>query len=260
MATENVPVFNKYEGNGAATEFSIGFPYLDTSFIKVYIKRNGENEEKLDDSRFSFVNDTTIKFPVLDTDTVLQEGEVITIQRETSLGSDYEFDNQIRLFPEEVMNADDLSFQQIQELARDLERAVKVKPTDEKTSDDLIDEVYNNLKEAIEVADRAIDAANQAQEAADNATEAVNDAKQQIVVVTEYVDQKKVEIDNIVKEAEESVDGTITSAVEEVRQSALDAANEAISDAAAQATVIGVDYANNQTTAKRDCFKRFRKC
>lgn len=246
MATENVPVFNKYDGNGAATEFSIGFPYLDTSFIKVYIKRAGENEEKLDDSRFSFVNDTTIKFPVLDTDTVLQEGEVITIQRETSLGSDYEFDNQIRLFPEEVMNADDLSFQQIQELARDLERAVKVKPTDNQTSDELIDEVYGSLSSAIDIAGDAINAANQAQQAADNAIASVEEAQKQVIAVTEYTDQKKAEIDNIVKEAEESVDSTIASAVEEVRQSALDAAYEAINDAAAEATTIVVEYTNKE--------------
>ena len=173
MATENVPVFNKYEGNGAATEFSIGFPYLDTSFVKVYIKRAGENEEKLDSNRFSFVNDTTIKFPVLDTDTVLQEGEVITIQRETILGSEYEFDNQVRLFPEEVMNADDLSFQQIQELARDLERAVKVKPTDEQTSDELIDEVYYTLKTATETTEKAIEAAETAASMIDGIKETI---------------------------------------------------------------------------------------
>lgn len=246
MATENIPVFNKYDGNGAATEFSIGFPYLDTSFIKVYIKRTGEEEEKLDDSRFSFVNDTTIKFPVLETDNVLQEGEVITIQRETSLGSDYEFDNQIRLFPEEVMNADDLSFQQIQELARDLERAVKVKPTDNQTSDELIDEVYTSLKTATEVAEKAITSSNQAQQAADNAIASVEEAQKQVIAVTEYTDQKKAEIDNIVKEAEESVDSTIASAVEEVRQSALDAAYEAINDAAAEATAIAVEYTNKE--------------
>lgn len=213
MATENIPVFNKYEGNGTATEFSIGFPYLDTSFVKVYIKRAGENEEKLDSNRFSFVNDTTIKFPVLETDTVLQEGEVITIQRETILGSEYEFDNQVRLFPEEVMNADDLSFQQIQELARDLERAVKVKPTDEQTSEELIDEVYYSLKTATETAAKAIESANQAQAAADKATEAANQAELQI-------------------------NETVANAVEDVRREALDATNEVIDQAADTVTQI----------------------
>jgi hypothetical protein len=223
MATENVPVFNKYDGNGAATEFSIGFPYLDTNFIKVYIKRIGEEEEKLDDSRFSFVNDTTIKFPVLETDTVLQEGEVITIQRETSLGSEYEFDNQVRLFPEEVMNADDLSFQQIQELARDLERAVKVKPTDEKTSDELIDEVYTSLKTATETADKAIASANQAQEAADKATEAAAQAELQI-------------------------NETVANAVEDVKRAAVDATNDIIDQAADLVTEIAKTDINAYVT------------
>lgn len=244
MATENVPVFNKYDGNGAATEFSIGFPYLDTSFIKVYIKRAGENEEKLDDSRFSFVNDTTIKFPVLETDTVLQEGEVITIQRETSLGSEYEFDNQVRLFPEEVMNADDLSFQQIQELARDLERAVKVKPTDEKTSDELIDEVYTSLKTATETADKAIASANQAQEAVDNAIVAVEEAQRQVEEVIQSVNVAKDEINQTVTNAQQEINSTvdeaqmdlsdtIQQAVEDVKKEAVNAAQVITDEAVA---------------------------
>lgn len=257
MATENVPVFNKYDGNGAATEFSIGFPYLDTNFIKVYIKRIGEEEEKLDDSRFSFVNDTTIKFPVLETDTVLQEGEVITIQRETSLGSEYEFDNQVRLFPEEVMNADDLSFQQIQELARDLERAVKVKPTDEKTSDELIDEVYSSLKTATETTEKAIISANQAQEAVDNAIAAVEETQRQVEEVIQSVDVAKDEINQTVTNAQQEINSTvdeaqmdlsdtIQQAVEDVKREAVEAAEGAISDATATVTGIVVDYTNNE--------------
>ena len=112
MSTENVEVFNKYQGNGAATQFSIGFPYLKREYVKVYLYREASGKEvKLNSNQFSFVNDQTIKFPVLSSDDILQEGDILTIQRETTLGSEFEFDNQRRLFPVEVMNADDLSFQ-----------------------------------------------------------------------------------------------------------------------------------------------------
>ena len=154
MATEDVPVFNQYIGNGSATRFSIGFPYLDRKYVKVYIKRVEGVEEELTDDRYSFENDTTLVFPAKESDDVLQEDAIITIQRETKLGSDYEFDNQRRLFPEEVMNADDLAFQQIQELARDIKRAIKSQTTDTISGQDLYNALqiqYSNLESKVEL-------------------------------------------------------------------------------------------------------------
>lgn len=153
MATENVPVYNQYQGNGVATDFSIGFPYLEKEYVKVYIKRSDGVQETLSDNRYTFVNDTTIRFPVLSTDTVLEEGDVIAIQRETPLGSEYEFTNQQRLFPETVMDADDLSFQQIQELNRELERCFKSLPTDTNTGQQL----YEAYLEALNTVNQKID-------------------------------------------------------------------------------------------------------
>lgn len=155
MATENVPVYNQYLGNGSANRFSISFPYLSRDYVKVYIKRVDDVEVKLDETMYSFENDTTIVFPVKENEELLQEGDIITIQRETPLGSDYEFDNQRRLFPEEAMNADDLAFQQIQELARDLKRSIKSNTTDTITGQDLYDALqiqYKNVEKQVEVA------------------------------------------------------------------------------------------------------------
>lgn len=247
MSTENVDVFNKYQGNGVATQFSIGFPYLKREYVKVYLYRKATGEEvKLKSNQFSFLNDQTIKFPALSSDDILQEGDILTIQRETTLGSEFEFDNQRRLFPVEVMNADDLAFQQIQELRREINRSVRVTPTAEETPEELLGTVYEKLDSATAIAGEAIAAADQATIAAEKATIAVEAAEKQVVAVTEYIDEKKAEIDAIVSEAEASVDDAITQATEDVKQAALDVAQEAINDAAATATGIVVEYANNE--------------
>ncbi len=244
MSTENVEVFNRYYGNGVATQFSVGFPYLSRKFVKVYLYKMETNEEVLLSSdRFSFVNDATIEYPVLPTDEILKEGDILTIQRETELGSEFEFDNQRRLFPVEVMNADDLAFQQIQELSREIKRSVRVTPTAVETPEELLGSVYEKLDSATEVANEAILAADQATIAAEKATVAVEAAEKQVVVVTEYIDEKKLEIDTIVAEAEASVDDAITQATEDVKQAALEAAQESIRGAAEQATNIVIEYA-----------------
>ena len=116
MSTENVEVFNKYLGNGVATQFSIGFPYQKKEFVNVYLYTAVDDKETLlPTNEYEFIDDVTIKYPVQEGAQPLQEGDILTIQRETELGSNYDFDNQRRLFPAEVMNADDLAFQQIQE-------------------------------------------------------------------------------------------------------------------------------------------------
>ena len=230
MSTENVEVFNRYYGNGAATQFSIGFPYLKREFVKVYLYKKDTDEEKvLNSDQFSFVNDSIIQYPVLPTDEILKEGDIITIQRETELGSEFEFDNQRRLFPVEVMNADDLAFQQIQELSREIKRAVRVNPTAAETPEELLQTVYDKLDSATEIAGDAISAANQAQTAADNATAAVNSAEETLANVTAYVDSAKVEIDNTKNTAINTINSTVAQAKSDIN-SAIDEATMDISD------------------------------
>lgn len=248
MSTENVEVFNRYYGNGVATQFSIGFPYLKREFVKVYLyKKDTDEEEVLNSDQFSFVNDTTIQYPVLSTDEILKEGDILTIQRETELGSEFEFDNQRRLFPVEVMNADDLAFQQIQELSREIKRAVRVNPTAAETPEELLQTVYDKLDSATEIAGDAISAANQAQTAADNATAAVNSAEQTLANVTAYVDSAKVDIDSTVAQAKADVNSAIDEATMDISNIVSDAegsitniavteANKAIANAAQEAT------------------------
>lgn len=84
----------------------------------------------------------------------------------------------------------------------------------------------------------ASQAANSAQSALVSSTNAINtlrNAEEQLNNTIEYVD-----------EAKQSIDEAITAATDEVKQKALDVANEAINTAAAQATAIVIDYANNE--------------
>lgn len=149
MATPNTPTFNKYYGNGSTTEFSISFPYSKEEYVKVYVKRTGLEEVVVPSTEYEFVNESTIRFPSntssLD---VLREGDVITIQRETTVESGYDFSNQKRLFPEDVMGADDLAFQILQEQARQLGRSIVFGPTSNITPQEVlnkIENVYDNI-------------------------------------------------------------------------------------------------------------------
>ena len=60
-----------------------------------------------------------------------------------------------------------------QQLQETLDRCVKVEVLDIQTPDELLEEVYNKLDSATEVAEQAIGAANQATTAAKNANDAV---------------------------------------------------------------------------------------
>lgn len=142
MATPDIAPFNKYIGNGATTQFSVGFPYIDTDFIHVYIKRADSDQEEVNTTDWEWVNETTIRFPATgSSEAILADGEVLVVQRETPTESEFTFANQKRLFPEDVMKADDLEMQILQEQARDLARAIKVEPTSPVDPEELVNEV-----------------------------------------------------------------------------------------------------------------------
>lgn len=179
MSTPNLPVYVRYIGNENATEFSVTFPYIDKKYVKVYLARNRNNTpELLDETRYSFVNDTTIQFPIKDDDALLGYNDALIILRKTDLGSDYDFDNQRRLFPEDVMNADDLAFQQIQELAYEVSRAIKTSIVDEETADDLLNGIYDGVN-------RADTSAARAEDALDSVTALANDVESNVNIAVQ---------------------------------------------------------------------------
>jgi hypothetical protein len=90
-------------------------------------------------------------------------------------------------------------------------------------------------KTAVNAAAQAATSAQSALVSSTNAINTLRNAEEQLNNTITYVD-----------EAKESIDEAITAATDEVKQKALDAANEAINDAAATATGIVVEYANNE--------------
>lgn len=157
MATPNVNSYNTYIGNGVATEFSIGFGYTSTDSVKVYIKRVGGEEALVNTADYSFVNETTLKFPAVgSSETILAEGDVLTIQRETPVQNDFVFSNQKRLFPEDVMEADDNEMRILQEHERQLGRALVLQPTSQADPEVVIgqvERVYESIDNVDAVAD-----------------------------------------------------------------------------------------------------------
>ena len=166
MSVPNIEAFNKYKGNGLSTEFSVSFPYNDKSHVKVYLKRKDAIfqetlEENLD---YEFINDATIKFPCTLTrevekdgqtiieeytnQDILQEGDKLAIYRETPLESNYNFKNQVRLFPSEVTDSDDLSILLAQELYAMIQRALIMDQTSDTTPIELVEQVGKYVEDS----------------------------------------------------------------------------------------------------------------
>lgn len=210
MATPDIAPFNKYIGNGATTQFSVGFPYIDTDFIHVYIKRANSDQEEVETTDWEWVNETTIRFPATgSSEAILADGEVLVVQRETPTESEFTFANQKRLFPEDVMKADDLEMHILQEQARELDRSVKVNETSSVDPDELVNEVermYQSIDNIDAVAanktnidavagnELNINAVNANKENIDTAAaniQAIKDAPNQANLAKQYADQAK---------------------------------------------------------------------
>lgn len=161
MATPNINPFNKYIGNGATTQFSVGFPYIKSEYVHVYIRRTNSPQEEVSPSDWEWVNENTIRFPATgSSEAILASGEILVVQRETPTENEFTFLNQQRLFPEDVMKADDLDMHILQELSMEMDRAIKFLPTQEGDPQQLINEidtVYYNIDSLNAVANNISD-------------------------------------------------------------------------------------------------------
>lgn len=161
MATPLINPRNIYIGNDSATEFAISFPYSDRSQVHVYLKRYDSEETELSTDDYSFVSDSVVKFPKEgSSEAVLRTNDKLAIQRETPIESDYVFNNQKRLFPEDVMDADDLAFRILQEQNAKLDRTLSLNATSTADPSEVImqvERVYSDLDSIDDVADNIAD-------------------------------------------------------------------------------------------------------
>ena len=149
MSTAYSSAKQQYIGNGVTTEWGFDFQIQKHSELKVYLKRSASPQVLLEEGvDYSFVTDNTITFPIKTGEAKLQATDVLALQRESVFESEYNFSNQQRLEPEEVMHADDNLERQIQELKRDSESAIKVLPTsnvDPNTFFEQVERVYGSV-------------------------------------------------------------------------------------------------------------------
>lgn len=149
MSTAYSSAKQQYIGNGVTTEWGFDFPIKKHSELKVYLKRSGLQQVLLEEGvDYSFVTENTIAFPIKTGEAKLQAADVLALQRESVFESEYNFSNQQRLEPEEVMHADDNLERQIQELKRDVTQAIRIQPTSNINTDEFfvaVDDIYENL-------------------------------------------------------------------------------------------------------------------
>ena len=198
MSTAYSSANQKYIGNGVTTEWGFDFPIKKHSELKVYLKRSGLQQVLLEEGvDYSFVTENTIAFPIKTGEAKLQATDVLALQRESVFESEYNFSNQQRLEPEEVMHADDNLERQIQELKRDVTQAIRIQPTSNIDTDEYfiaVESIYENLDNItnvsgisaeiitcsnnIEAIQDAPNQANAAAQSASDAAQSVSDAAQ----------------------------------------------------------------------------------
>lgn len=148
MSTAYSSAKQQYIGNGVTTEWGFDFPIKKHSELKVYLKRSNSTQVLLEEGvDYSFVTDNTITFPIKTGEAKLQASDVLALQRESVFESEYNFSNQQRLEPEEVMHADDNLERQIQELKRDVTQAIRIQPTSNINTDEYfiaVESIYEN--------------------------------------------------------------------------------------------------------------------
>ena len=149
MSTAYSSAKQQYIGNGVTTEWGFDFPIKKHSELKVYLKRSVSPQVLLEEGvDYSFVTENTIAFPIKTGEAKLQASDVLALQRESVFESEYNFSNQQRLEPEEVMHADDNLERQIQELKRDVNQAIRIQPTSNINTDEYfvaVESIYENL-------------------------------------------------------------------------------------------------------------------
>lgn len=274
---KDYPVVYQYTGNGATRAFQFRCMFWEVSNMVVYLNHT------IQTSGYTITSDDFSEGGTVTFNTAPANGVKITIKRVLPKKRLTEF------YESGVFRADPTNeeinhiYALIQGNADDIERrCVKVTDTDDQTPEELLEEVYNKLDSATEIAAQAIGAANEATTAAENATAAVASAEETLRNVTAYVDEAETRInetkttaetnitntastavttinsavaaaedrvDNKVTTAEASIDQTISDAIGEVTQAAVAAAQEAIDNATTTVTAAAKsnlnDYVDN---------------
>lgn len=212
-----------YIGNTSQTLYPIPFEYINTEDIKVSIYTS--KNEFVEDWRYStqyIIEGGNVK--VLSGYAIDNTKKLLILRR-----VDLVQDNKYREGGDFPAKSTEASFDKLtmitQQLQETLDRCVKVEVLDIQTPDELLEEVYNKLDSATEVAEQAIGAANQATTAAKDAKDAVVVAQQQITETQAFIEQARADINQ-----------TVEDSIEYVEQEAVKAATEVVGEVVGQYT------------------------
>ena len=237
MSTAYSSAKQQYIGNGVTTEWGFDFPIKKHSELKVYLKRSGSTQVLLEEGvDYSFVTENTIAFPIKTGEAKLQAADVLALQRESVFESEYNFSNQQRLEPEEVMHADDNLERQIQELKRDVTQAIRIQPTSNINTDEYfiaVESIYENLDnitnvsgisaEIVNCSDN-IEAIQDAPNQANAASQSASAASQSASAASQSASDASQSATNAASSATDSANSATASATS--AQAAQDALNE----------------------------------
>ena len=203
-----------YIGNTSQKLYPIPFEYINTEDIKVSIYTS--KNEFVEDWRCStqyVIEGGNVK--VLSGYAIDKNKKLLILRR-----VDLVQDNKYREGGDFPAKSTETSFDKLtmitQQLQETLDRCVKVEVLDNQTPDELLEEVYNKLDSATEVAEQAIGAANQATTAAKDAKDAVVVAQQQITETQAFIEQARADINQTVEDSIEYVEQEAVKAATEV--------------------------------------------
>ena len=250
MIPASMPIRVVYRGDGATVNFPVPFMYFANAdgtkqLLAIKADSTGLNETTLVENTDFTITDAGKPNGTLTLLSALEEGKKLTIVYDIPIEQPIDWAEFARLPSESIETSFDRVIAILKQHKEILDRCVKVVVSGEQTPQELLDEVYDKLDSATEIAADARSAANEATTAANNATAAVASAESTLAGVKSYVDSAKTDIDNAVAAAESSIEETITEAVADVKQQAVAAAEETIADAATTVTNTAKTNLNN---------------
>ena len=132
-------------------EYTLPFPYIQTTDIKAYISKDGKKAALPNGAGFQVVDQTfttLITLPLYST---------LVIYRETALTQEILWVDGQAVHPPSIMKGDDKLTLIVQELANDVDRSIKVEreDADDKTAEELLQEIFAIAERAEDAADKA---------------------------------------------------------------------------------------------------------
>jgi len=161
MSVQNQTVKNVYAGNGSTTVFPYTFALNtdDGEYVGVYVTNDAGTSETTD----NFTIDTTAKTVTYPTvGDPLESGKKITIKRELPNEQNLNLENLGPFFADDIESEMDREVMMIQQLAEEVERAVKVDMASDHTPEEFLQDIADAVQAAKDYADEAQDSADDA--------------------------------------------------------------------------------------------------